>query len=116
MIMAPNYTQIPNILFDYWMNVLTPAEFKVLMCIARKTFGWHKSKDKISLKQIELSTGLSKKGITQNLQALEAHGLITKVKSKTSDGDDAPNQYEINVIDGEEENSVGGVVNSVHKG
>lgn len=123
-ITAPNYTQIPNIVFDYWMAVLSPAEFKVLLCICRKTFGWKKDYDRISLKQLEKMTGLSRKGITQNLDSLIAHGLVTKVKSKTTDGDDAPNQYEINVNcmgEGSEINTLGvvnsvtqGVVNSVH--
>ena len=93
----PNTSSIPNILFDYWMLHLTPAEFKVLMCIARKTYGWRKDFDRISITQIEKMTGLSRKGITKNLDALIEHGLITKIKSKTSDGDDAPNQYEVNV-------------------
>jgi hypothetical protein len=38
-----------KILFDYWMPRLTDGQFKVLMAIARKTYGWHKKKDAISL-------------------------------------------------------------------
>ena len=94
---VPNTSSIPNILFDYWMYVLTPAEFKVLMCIARKTYGWHKVVDRISLNQIEKMTGLSRFGIVKNVESLISHGLVIKFKSKTSDGDDAPNQFEINV-------------------
>ena len=81
----PNTSDIPNILFDYWMNILTPAEFKVLMCIARKTYGWHKEFDLISLKQIEKMTGLSRKGIVKNIDVLMSHGLLIKIKSKTSE-------------------------------
>ncbi|MFI0477760.1 MAG: replication protein [Candidatus Rhabdochlamydia sp.] len=114
----PNTSSIPNILFDYWMNILTPAEFKVLMCIARKTYGWHKDVDRISISQIEKMTGLSRKGITKNLDSLLQYGLINKIKSKTVDGDDAANQYEINVncMGGGSELSSPGVVNSVHYG
>lgn len=93
----PNTSAIPNILFDYWMLILSPAEFKVLMCIARKTYGWHKNNDLISLKQIEKMTGLHRSGIVKNVDALVERGLLNKIKSKTSDGDDAPNRYEINV-------------------
>lgn len=101
-ITAPNYTQIPNIIFDHWMGILTPAEFKVLMCICRKTFGWQKSTDLISIKQIEKMTGLGKSGIIKNTESLIAHGLIEKIKSKTSDGDDAPNRFTVIVrIEGE---------------
>ena len=124
LINSPNYTQIPNVIIDHWMAFLSPAEFKVLICICRKTFGWKKENDRISLRQIETMTGLSRKGIITNLESLVEKELVTKVKSKTSDGDDAPNRYEINVNCvgvGSEENSprVGqsvhhGVVNSVH--
>lgn len=115
---APNYTQIPNVIFDHWMNLLSPAEFKVLLCICRKTFGWFKDSDLISLKQIEKMTGLVKSGICQNIEKLESLGLVKKIKNKTSDGDDAPNRYAVVV------HSVGGgsplseqqVVHSVNRG
>lgn len=128
----PNTASIPNILFDYWMNRLSPAEFKVLMCIARKTYGFNKGVDRISIGQIEKMTGLSRKGITKNIESLISYGLVNKLKSKTIDGDDAPNQFEINIFckDLSDENCMGvgselsslggselstlGVVNSVH--
>lgn len=115
---APNYTQIPNVIFDYWMDKLTPAEFKVLLCICRKTFGFHKSVDRISLKQIEKMTGLSRKGITSNLITLMDHDLITKHQSKAEDGDFSPNRYEIHVysVGGGSVLSSPGVVYSVHQG
>lgn len=93
----PNTSAIPNILFDYWMNVLTPAEFKVLMCIARKTYGCHKDCELISLKKIEKMTGLHKSGIIKNIDRLMDAGLLNKFKPKTSNGDDVPNKYGINV-------------------
>lgn len=93
----PNTTQIPNEVFDYWMGVLSPAEFKVLLCICRKTYGWHKDRDSISMKQIVAMTGLGRAGVFNNVKSLMDHGLLIKHKSKTTDGDDAPNMYEINV-------------------
>lgn len=107
---VPNSSSIPNIFFDYWMPKLSPAEFKVLMCVARKTYGWHKDFDLISLKQIEKMTGLNKSGIVKNVSNLVQRGILTKLKSKTSDGDDAPNRYGINVSFG------GEVVYSVDRG
>lgn len=118
-IFAPNYTQIPNVIFDYWMNKLTPAEFKVLLCICRKTFGFHKQTDAISLKQIMEMTGLSSRSsLIKTLTSLEEHGLINKIKSMTEEGDPAPNRYEINVLseDGGSTLSAPGVVPSEHKG
>jgi len=123
---VPNTSSIPNIIFDYWMCRLKPAEFKVLLCICRKTYGFHKNFDLISIKQIEKMTGLSRQGIFTAVEVLVEYDLVIKVKSKTSDGDDAPNRYEINVNCShlEDVNSIGGgskvsglgVVNSVDQG
>lgn len=93
----PNTSSIPNILFDFWMEKLSPAEFKVLMCVARKTYGWHKHYDSISIKQIESMTGLHRSGIIKNVEKLVEIGLLNKIKSQTADGDAAANRYEINV-------------------
>lgn len=98
-ITAPNYTQIPNVIFDHWMAILSPSEFKVLLCICRKTFGWNKTADNISSRQIESTTGLSKHTVTAAIEKLILHNLIIKIKSKTADGDDAPNKFIINVVD-----------------
>jgi len=122
----PNSTQLPNIIIDYWMPRLTDGEFKVLIAIARKTYGWRKKSDTISLRQIEEMTGLSRKGITKMLDSLIAKTLIIKIKSKTEWGDDAPNIYEINTecevndemlsVGRRSELSSLPVVNSVHHG
>ena len=93
----PNYTQIPNEVFDVWMHRLTPAEFKVLLCICRKTFGFHKSEDKISFNQLASITGLHKRGIQNNIKSLIEHGLIIKINSKTKSGDFDSCKYKINV-------------------
>jgi phage replication O-like protein O len=92
-----NYTSIPNVIFDYWMEVLTPAEFKVLLCICRKTFGWHKYEDKISLKQIEKLTNLSRKGIIKCISKLVEFQLVIKISTLTESGDNAINLYSIDV-------------------
>lgn len=96
---APNFTQVPNIIFDHWMKILTPGEFKVLLCICRKTFGWSKKKDRISLRQISEFTGLGRQSLPKMLNRLCDLGLLKKHKQKTEWGDDAPNEYEINVVD-----------------
>ena len=51
-IYQPNTTQIHNVILDYWMSILPNAEFKCLLAIARKTFGWQKKNDTITKKQI----------------------------------------------------------------
>lgn len=90
---APNNTQIPNIIFDYWMNLLTGAEYKVLMCICRKTFGWPKAIKSVSLLQIQEMTSLSRSTIIKSIDTLIEFLLVTKIES----GLDELNSYEINV-------------------
>jgi len=99
-IYAPNFTQIPNVIFDYWMNILTGEQFKVLLFIARKTFGWHKDMDRISIKQIEKATGISNRSVTRSLSILNEHGLIEKYESTSEFGDRNPNSYRIKVNEG----------------
>jgi phage replication O-like protein O len=94
----PNSAPIPNILIDYWMARLTPAEFKVLIAIARKTYGWQKARDRISIRQLTELTGLHKTGVIKAADNLVEMGLVIKLKFKDPlDGSDAPNQYEINI-------------------
>lgn len=83
-IKPPNYTQIPNELLDK-MADMSPAEFKVLMAICRKTFGWQKSHDVISLTQLERMTGLSRSAVHQAITAGIERGMLeqTKVTKQT---------------------------------
>lgn len=76
---APNYTQVPNVLLDEWMPILSHVELKVLYAITRKTFGWHKDRDRISLSQLEKLTGSTKEAIVSASRTLQKRGLINKL-------------------------------------
>jgi phage replication O-like protein O len=75
---APNFTQTPNDLFDHWLPHLKEIELKVLMVIMRKTFGWHKTRDRISISQFEKLTGSYAKNILGALESLISKGVIYK--------------------------------------
>src|ERR1700687_3746421 len=77
-IQAPNYTQIPNELLDDWLPLLGQAELKVLLVIMRKTFGWHKIRDRISLTQLEKITGLERRHVCKAVKKLQSRNLIVK--------------------------------------
>lgn len=79
---APNYTQIPNALLDEHLPHMKEAELKVTLAIARKTFGWHKQTDKISLSQLMEITGMSSQGVRNGLSAGMKRGTI----ERTPDG------------------------------
>lgn len=102
-IKAPNFTMIPNVIFDYWMKVLENLEFKILLCICRKTLGWHKDKDSLSMNQIADLTNSSKDGVRKCLKKLESYGLIKRYVSKNSYGDNNPNVYELHIYEDSEE-------------
>ena len=74
----PNYTQTPNDLFDHWLPLLKEVELKVLLVIMRKTFGWHKTRDYISLSQLEKLTGSTQTNITKSIKTLIEKGLVSK--------------------------------------
>ena len=76
----PNTSSIPNILFDYWMDKLSPAEFKVLMCVARKACEWNKSSNSISIDQIQEMTRLSRNKVIKSVKNLVDHGLINQIE------------------------------------
>lgn len=98
-IQAPNYTQIPNIVIDYWSSVLTPAEFKVLIFICRKTFGFQKKSDKISLSQIMKANKLSDRGALNCIETLEKKHKLLKVKRKKKPGRNDMNTYSLVISD-----------------
>lgn len=75
---SPNYTQTPNDLFDKFLPDLGDAELRVLLAIIRQTFGFRRSKARISLTRLEKATGLSRQSALTGATALEARSLITK--------------------------------------
>ena len=76
---APNHTQTPNDLFDHWLPLLKESELKVLLVIIRKTFGWHKQRDQISLSQLEQFTGLSESSVLSAIKSLVEKGVVSKI-------------------------------------
>lgn len=82
---APNYTQIPNAIFELMADKdahLKEAELRVILAIARKTFGWHKKRDKISLTQLEEMTAMSRTSVIAGLDAAISRGLVRKTPDK----------------------------------
>jgi len=92
----PNYTQIPNVVFDYWLARLKPAAGIVLLIMCRKIFGWHKSTDEISKTQLCNQSGLSKNTIQTAIEELEEGGLVQKLQNKDEYGF-KPNSYRLKI-------------------
>ena len=81
-----NHTQVSNDFIEQHMKKLTGAEVKVFLAICRKTIGWHKDTDAISISQIASLTGLTDKPITSATTKLTERGLILveKASGKTT--------------------------------
>lgn len=65
------------------MQKLSGSEWKVLTCLCRKIFGWHKQnlRDQVSISQIEEMTGMSRETVTIAIKSLEEYKLIIKIVS-----------------------------------
>jgi len=95
---ASNYTQSPNILFDYWLPRLSHAEFKLLMYISRQTFGWHTLGFEMSYTDLANQTGISKNGLIAGLKTLLDLKIIVKTMKKNDKGIHEKNGYVIHVL------------------
>jgi len=76
-------TQIPNVLFDNYLQALTSAELKILLVILRQTNGWidkrtgtRKKRDRLSYGQFIAKTGLSRRVVSVAIQKLLDKQLI----------------------------------------
>lgn len=81
---APNHTQTPNYLLDHLSEVKSEAELKVILAIVRKTFGWHKDRDVLSLTQLQTLTGLSRRSVIDGTEAAVTHGWIDRIPAGRS--------------------------------
>jgi len=84
--LKPRYTPVPDDLFDELMPEITGSELKVLLYVVRRTFGFKKDSDHISLSQ--MVNGITKKdgSIQDKGTGLHKDSVITAVKSLVSKG------------------------------
>ncbi|MBP7284242.1 MAG: replication protein [Leptospiraceae bacterium] len=82
-IFFPNTTQVPNFVFDVLMAKCgkAPTRFFVLLAIIRKTYGWQKHEDLLSLSHIIELTGMSKNAVKDALKFWQKEKVI-KLLSK----------------------------------
>jgi len=78
--MTEGFVPVPNVYFEHLAD-LSGAEIKVLLAILRKTAGWRKESDNISLSQLEEMTGLDRKSVIAGLRGLLARGLIAQTQA-----------------------------------
>lgn len=108
--LIPNSTQVPDVILDHWMAELSGSEFKVLLYVARRTYGFGKDSDRISLSQLasgirrrdgtalDRGTGLSRTAVKDACAALIDRGLLVRVANMSPDGREAAEStYRLNL-------------------
>lgn len=96
---------MPDVVFDELAPQLTEAELRVLLYIIRRTFGFKKNADTISLKQmaegittreghiLDRGTGLSKSATARGVKGLIENGVIRAVRKRSKERGDEATTY-----------------------
>lgn len=104
---APQYTQTPNEFFDELAPKLTEAELRVLIYVIRRTFGFHKDADAISISQmtngitasdgavLDSGTGMSKSAVWRGTKGLVEKGVLQVARVQNPDGEYETNVYSL---------------------
>ena len=110
--LKPTTTPTPDELFDVWLSELSLSELRVLLYIVRRTFGFGKDADAISLSQLttgitkktgevlDRGTGLSRPSVFKAVQSLEEKGLIEVSRTMAEDGVNEINIYSLSFREG----------------
>ena len=91
--LIPNSFQVPNLLVDRLLPFLNGPQTKVVLLVCRKTFGWGKRVDLISLGQFEQQAGLSRSSVYEALETFVRAGLLLK----SSRGPRQVNEWSLNL-------------------
>lgn len=109
-ITSPNTTQVPDQYLDELLPVLTGGELKVLLYITRRTFGFKKAADTISLsqmlfgirtrdgRQLDRGCGLSKKTLLDAIRSLREQNIILTERRRSVERGDEPTSYRLNIL------------------
>ena len=80
--MTEGFVPVPNAYFEHLAD-LSGAELKVLLAILRRTVGWRKESDEISIEQLQQMTGLARNSVRAGLRGLLERGLIEQRSNAT---------------------------------
>ena len=125
---SPTYTQVPDELFDELMPRLSETVLKVLLYVVRRTYGFKKSADDISLKQmvegiktrdgrqLDNGTGLSRPGVTKGVRGLVGKGILSASRNSSIERGDEPTTYRLRMAGDPLETALPGGVKIVTRG
>ena len=79
---VPNTFQTPNFVVDDLMHMVPSTGICAYLFIIRKTIGWGKTRDRISISQFEYVLGKKKSAVLELLKKLEHLGLIKRYQER----------------------------------
>lgn len=115
---SPHYTQVPDDLFDELLSLLSGAELKVLLYIIRRTFGFKKTSEAISLQQIrhgittrdgrvlDRGTGLSLSATQSAIKGLITKGVLLTVRNRSHERGDEATTYRLHLCEHTEDQAM----------
>ena len=108
---SPNFTPVPDEFFDHVAPRLNGGEVKLALYMIRRTYGFKKDNDNISLsqmlkgivrldgKRLDHGVGISKEPLIRALKSLEQKNVIYRVKQWDARGACVATNYRLNVKD-----------------
>ena len=79
------HTDIANeILESLYKITISPLEWRVLLFILRKTYGWHKKVDRISLSQFAKGIGIDRRIAHRTIKKLSSKQMIAVIQTDDS--------------------------------
>lgn len=103
----PNTTQVPDVFFDEIAPLLSERELRVLLYIIRRTYGFKKEEDSVSIsqlargivtqegKRLDHGTGMDRANVVRALQSLERRGYLIAVRAATPGRGNQVNRYRL---------------------
>jgi len=71
------HTDIANEIAEKFATInLSPYEWRMLWAVLRKTYGWHKTLDFISISQLEAITGLDRRNVSRAKRSLTEKNIL----------------------------------------
>jgi phage replication O-like protein O len=78
------YTRIADAILEKVAKTkLNGTQFRILMIVWRSTYGWQKKEHELSLSYLVKATGINKRQIQRELNAMIECGILTEVKPPT---------------------------------
>lgn len=72
----PNYTQVPNVLFEH-MADMSDAELRVVLALVRLIFGFHKdTPEPVSYSRLSQLTGMTRPAVIRGIKQATERGLV----------------------------------------